>query len=78
MSGDMILVSDDIETKLVELEDRIVRGQFNQALRRLQEIFDATVEDDVQGARRLIELVHLVAGNRRVKVLEVNHERRTT
>lgn len=72
----MILVSDDIETKLVELEDRIVRGQFNQALRRLQEIFGETVEKDVQAARRLIELVYLVGGDRRQKCIEVRVDRR--
>lgn len=74
----MTLVHDDIETKLVELEDRIVRGQFNQAIRRLQEVFDTTVEDDVQGARRLIELVYLVGGDRRKAVLEVRVERRAS
>jgi predicted HAD superfamily phosphohydrolase len=68
----------NVEELLVHHEPVIVAGQFNQALRRLQEVFDELVEHDLQGARRLIELVHLVAGNRRVKVIEVSHNRRTT
>jgi predicted HAD superfamily phosphohydrolase len=68
----------NVDELLVHFEPTIVAGQFNQALRRLQEVFDDLVEHDLQGARRLIELVHLVAGNRRVKVLEVREDRRAS
>lgn len=66
----------NVEELLVHYEPAIVAGQFNQAVRRLQEVFDKKVEHDLQAGRRLIELVHLLAGNRRVKVVEVEIDRR--
>ena len=66
----------NVEELLVHYEPAIVAGQFNQAVRRLQEVFDKKVEHDLEAGRRLIELVHLLAGNRRVKVVEVEIDRR--
>ena len=68
----------DVDQVLEDLAPAVVRGQFNQAIRRLQGIFDTTVEDDIQAARRLIELVYLVGGDRRKKALEVRVERRAS
>ncbi len=67
----------DVDKVLADLEPVIVRGQLNAALRRVVEVFEETVErDGIQAGRRLVELVHLVAGNRRVKCLEVEIDRR--
>lgn len=66
-----------VDKALEDLEPLVVRGQLNAALRRVVEVFEETVErDGIQSGRRLIELVNLVAGERRVKCLEVPVERR--
>jgi len=69
----------DVDRVLEDLAPTIARGQMNQAIKRLWEIFDELVDaDEISGTRRLIELTHLVAGNRRIKTLEVPAERRAT
>ncbi|MCK5318174.1 MAG: hypothetical protein KAJ55_09675 [Anaerolineales bacterium] len=71
------MTGQDVDTMLEDLEPFIVRAQLNQAIRRLILVFEAGVRvDGVQSGRRLIELVNLVAGERRVKCLEVPVERR--
>jgi len=74
----MAIMDENGVDKLIEdLEPRIVRGQLNSALRRVVVEFEQTVErDGVQAGRRLIELIHLVAGDRRIKCLEVSANRR--
>ena len=67
----------NVDELLVHLEPAIVAGQLNAALRRVVEVFDEVVErDGIQAGRRLVELVHLVAGNRRIKTLQVQVDRR--
>ncbi len=66
----------NLEELLVHYEPAVVAAQFNQAIKRLREVFDDTVAHDLQGGRRLIELVALVAGERRKKVIEVDIDRR--
>lgn len=84
-SGGRLLVSGlgyeprdmNVDELLVHLEPAIVAGQLNAALRRVVEVFDEVVErDGIQAGRRLVELVHLVAGNRRVVTIEVEIDRR--
>jgi hypothetical protein len=55
----MILVHDEIDTKLDELEPLIVRGQFNQAITELQKIFEQHVEaGELDEARLLVGLAN--------------------
>jgi len=69
--------TDPIDALLVGLEPLVVRAQFKQALRRLQEVFEETIENDgIDSGRRLIELTHLLSGNRRFKHQSVNLDRR--
>lgn len=57
MSGDMILVHDDLTTKLDELEPILVRGQFNQAIVALRKTFETHVEaGELDEARLLVGL----------------------
>ena len=77
MSGLGYLPRDmNVDELIVHYEPVIVEAQFNHAIRRLREVFEETVKNDVQGGRRLTELVHLLAGNRRKVCLEVQVERR--
>lgn len=67
----------DVDELIADLEPVIVRGQLNGALRRVVELFEETVErDGIQAGRRVVELVHLIAGNRRIVCLEVEIDRR--
>lgn len=55
----MILVHDDIATKLDELEPILVRGQFNQAMKDLRKIFETHVEaGELDEARLLVGLTN--------------------
>ncbi len=66
----------NVDELIVHYEPAVVAGQFNQAIRRLREVFEDTVRHDLQGGRRITEFVHLLAGERRKKVVEVEIERR--
>ena len=69
----------DVDQVLESTAPAIARGQMNQAIKRLWVIFDELLEEnDIQGIRRFIELVYLVAGDRRKKVIEVRLERRSS
>lgn len=62
---------------LETLEPRIVRGQFNIAVRRLREVLEERMEHDgAQGGRALLEKMHLIAGDRRMKTINVDVDRR--
>jgi hypothetical protein len=66
-----------VEALLVRLEPSITRGQFRAATRRLEDHFELLLErDGAQSARALLEKMALIAGDRRVKTLEVEIERR--
>ncbi len=66
-----------LDTRLAELEPVVLRGQLNAAIKRLEQVFDRTVaRDGLQAGRRLVELIHLVGGDRRIKVLEPHPARR--
>jgi len=68
---------DRVDTLLDGLEPLVVRAQFKQAIERLREAFEATIKNDgIDSGRRLIELVHLLSGNRRFKHHSVNLNRR--
>jgi hypothetical protein len=67
----------ELETLLADLEPAIVRGQFRAACRRLEEVLELDLErDGPQAGRALIERIHLIAGNRRTKAMNVQVERR--
>ena len=68
---------DPVDDLLLGLEPLIIRAQFNQAQRRLREVFEqAIIDEGLDAGRRLIELVHLLGGNRRLKHVKVNTDRR--
>ena len=61
--SDMILVHDDIHTKLDELEPILVRGQFNQAVKDLRKAFEDLLEaGDLDEARLLVALTKRAKG----------------
>lgn len=53
MSG-FILVHDDVNTKVAELEVRIVLGQFNKAIAQLTTAFEELVADGELDEARLV------------------------
>lgn len=63
-----------VDAAIAAAEPHIVRGQMKSAIRRLWEAFDGL--EDPQAQRALCEKVHLVAGNRRQKALNVEVDRR--
>ena len=65
-----------IDDAIARAEPILARAQFNKALERLREEFEKRLEDDVQSGRALTEKVHLIAGNRRTKAVNVEVERR--
>jgi len=69
--------TDPVDALLVGLEPLVVRAQFKQAIQRLQRVFEETIEEDgLDSGRRLIELTHLLGGNRRFKHMSVEVGRR--
>ncbi len=54
----------NVDELIVHYEPAVVAGQFNQAIRRLREVFEDTVRHDLQGGRRITEFVHLHIPNR--------------
>lgn len=67
----------ELDAKLAELEPIITRGQLKTAITRLHEEFERRMKSDgSQGGRSLIEKIHLISGNRRMKVLEIEGDRR--
>lgn len=59
------------------LEPAIVRGQFRTATRRLEALLELLIaRDGTQAARALLEKMALIAGDRRIKTIEVRTERR--
>jgi len=68
---------DRVDALLDGLEPLVLKAQFKQAIQRLQRAFEETIEQDgLDSGRRLIELVHLLSGNRRFKHQSVNLDRR--
>ena len=66
-----------LEVLLATLEPAVVRGQFRAACRRLEEYLEERIEKEgAQGGRALLEKMHLIAGDRRTKALNVEADRR--
>lgn len=69
----------ELEALIVTLEPAIIRGQFKAAACRLEELIEKKLADEGgQGARALLEKMHLIAGDRRTKAINVTVERRAT
>ena len=67
----------NIDELIIHYEPVITRAQLKAAVRRLEAYGVELLErDGPQAVRALIERTHLIAGNRRVKVLEVQLNRR--
>lgn len=63
-----------IDTQLADLEGRIRKSQLTKAIARLQAHFESLDNDHQRMA--LLEKIHLIAGNRRMKQVNVRQERR--
>lgn len=62
---------------IIHYEPFITRAQLKAAVRRLEDYGVELLErDGSQAVRALIEKTHLIAGDRRVKALEVELDRR--
>lgn len=66
-----------IDAAIVSAEPAIIRAQFKRAVRRLEDLLEVRILDDgPQGGRALLEKMALIAGDRRMKAIEVQVERR--
>ena len=67
----------ELAVLLEGLEPAIVRAQFKRAVERLEDLLEKRIQDEgAQGGRALLEKMHLIAGDRRTKAMNVQVERR--
>ncbi len=68
-----------VDAAIATAEPLIIRSQFKRAVERLQEVLELELErNGPQGGRALLEKMNLVAGDRRVKAMNVQIERRSS
>lgn len=66
-----------VDVAIANAEPLIVRSQFKRAVERLEERLEKLLaEDGAQAGRALLEKMALIAGDRRMKTLEVECDRR--
>lgn len=66
----------EVDALIAELEPLIVRTQMKAAVNRLLDHFEKELAKDIANGRRVVEMTHLLTGNRRVANRGVELERR--
>ena len=69
----------NVDELIVHYEPVFTRAQGRVACRRLEEKLEEIItRDDCQAGRALIEKIYLIAGDRRIKAIEVQVNRRAS
>ena len=70
-------MSTALNKAITNFEKVQTRRHSREAIKRLQDKFAAIFDsEDLEAARALVEKVHLICGNRRIKHVSVRSERR--
>ena len=69
-------MSTAIDKAITNFEETQTRWQAREAIRRLETRLDGAYQKDLAAARALIEKIHLICGDRRIKHVSVNLDRR--